>query len=287
MDVGERRHHQGISQMRNRVAFISLLAGIALTVSAMQVHAQAREEGQLLMATQILEELSATPDTFIPERLLDRAYAIAVVPDVTKVAFIAGGRRGSGAMVVRDKNGHFSSPVFVALTGGSFGWQAGVQSTDVVLVFTTRTGVEGITGGKVTLGADASVAAGPVGRQASIATDSNFTAEVYSYSRNRGLFAGIALDGSVLSIDRGANAEFYKKPGVTASEIMDGEVKTTDSSAQRFLAAISTSTGGNTSAASAPMAGASPPPPPAPSAPPAGGAQTYPMADPQPGTEPK
>jgi lipid-binding SYLF domain-containing protein len=287
MDVGERRHHQGISQMRNRVAFISLLAGIALTVSAMQVHAQAREEGQLLMATQILEELSATPDTFIPERLLDRAYAIAVVPDVTKVAFIAGGRRGSGAMVVRDKNGHFSSPVFVALTGGSFGWQAGVQSTDVVLVFTTRTGVEGITGGKVTLGADASVAAGPVGRQASIATDSNFTAEVYSYSRNRGLFAGIALDGSVLSIDRGANAEFYKKPGVTASEIMDGEVKTTDSAAQRFLAAISTSTGGNTSAASAPMAGASPPPPPAPSAPPAGGAQTYPMADPQPGTEPK
>jgi lipid-binding SYLF domain-containing protein len=287
MDVGERRHHQGISQMRNRVAFISLLAGIALTVSAMQVHAQAREEGQLLMATQILEELSATPDTFIPERLLDRAYAIAVVPDVTKVAFIAGGRRGSGAMVVRDKNGHFSSPVFVALTGGSFGWQAGVQSTDVVLVFTTRTGVEGITGGKVTLGADASVAAGPVGRQASIATDSNFTAEVYSYSRNRGLFAGIALDGSVLSIDRGANAEFYKKPGVTASEIMDGEVKTTDSSAQRFLAAISTSTGGNTSAASAPMAGASPPPPPAPSMPPAGGAQTYPMADPQPGTEPK
>ena len=273
--------------MRNRVAFISLLAGIALTVSAMQVHAQAREEGQLLMATQILEELSATPDTFIPERLLDRAYAIAVVPDVTKVAFIAGGRRGSGAMVVRDKNGHFSSPVFVALTGGSFGWQAGVQSTDVVLVFTTRTGVEGITGGKVTLGADASVAAGPVGRQASIATDSNFTAEVYSYSRNRGLFAGIALDGSVLSIDRGANAEFYKKPGVTASEIMDGEVKTTDSAAQRFLAAISTSTGGNTSAASAPMAGASPPPPPAPSAPPAGGAQTYPMADPQPGTEPK
>jgi lipid-binding SYLF domain-containing protein len=275
--------------MRNRVAFTSLLAGIALTVSAMQVHAQAREEGQLLMATQILEESSATPDTFIPERLLDRAYAIAVVPDVTKVAFIAGGRRGSGVMVVRGKNGQFSNPVFIALTGGSFGWQAGVQSTDIILVFTTRTGVEGITGGKVTLGADASVAAGPVGRQASIATDSNFTAEVYSYSRNRGLFAGIALDGSVLSIDRGANAEFYKKPGVTASDIMDGEVKTTDSAAQRFLAAISTSTGGNTSSASAPMAGAAAPAvsaaPAAP--PPSGAAQSYPMADPQPGAEPK
>jgi lipid-binding SYLF domain-containing protein len=274
--------------MRNRVALASLLAGVTLTLSAMQVNAQAREEGQLLMATQILEELSATPDTFIPDRLLDRAYAIAVIPDVTKVAFIAGGRRGSGAMVVRDKNGHFSNPVFVALTGGSFGWQAGVQSTDVVLVFTTRTGVEGITGGKVTLGADASVAAGPVGRQASIATDTNFTAEVYSYSRNRGLFAGIALDGSILSIDRGANAEFYKKPGVTASEIMDGEVKTTDNTAQRFLTAISTSTGGNTTAASAPVAGAPAPAAPAPATAPApsGAAQTYPMADPQPGTEP-
>jgi lipid-binding SYLF domain-containing protein len=278
--------------MRNRVAFVSLFAGIALTLSAMQLHAQAREEGYLLMATQILEELSATPDTFIPDRLLDRAYAIAVVPDVTKVAFIAGGRRGSGVMVVRDKNGHFSNPVFIALTGGSFGWQAGVQSTDVVLVFTTRAGVEGITGGKVTLGADASVAAGPVGRQASIATDSNFTAEVYSYSRNRGLFAGIALDGSVLSIDRGANAAFYKKPGVTASDIMDGSVTTTDNTAQRFLTAISTSTGGNTSAASAPAAGAAAPAaPPAASAsapaPSSGAAQTYPMADPQPGTEPK
>jgi lipid-binding SYLF domain-containing protein len=162
-----------------------------------------------------------------------------------------------------------------------------VQSTDVVLVFTTRTGVEGITGGKVTLGADASVAAGPVGRQASIATDSNFNAEVYSYSRNRGLFAGIALDGSVLSIDRTANAEFYKKPGVTASDIMDGDVKTTDNTAQRFLAAISSSTGGNTTAASAPVTSA-PPPAPAPAASaPSGGAQTYPMADPKPGAEPK
>src|ERR1700721_1952675 len=166
--------------MRNRVTLINLLAGIFLITGAAQLHAQAaREEGHLLMATQVLEELSATPDTFIPDRLLDRAYAIAVIPDVTKVAFIAGGRRGSGAMVVRDKTGHFSNPVFVALTGGSFGWQAGVQSTDVVLVFTTRTGVEGITGGKVTLGADASVAAGPVGRQASIAPDSNFNAEGY------------------------------------------------------------------------------------------------------------
>ena len=273
--------------MRNRVTFVSLLAGIALFTGTTQLYAQAaREEGHLLMATQVLEELSATPDTFIPDRLLDRAYAIAVVPDVTKVAFIAGGRRGKGVMVVRDKSGRFSNPVFVALTGGSFGWQAGVQSTDIVLVFTTRAGVEGITGGKVTLGADASVAAGPVGRQASIATDSNFTAEVYSYSRNRGLFAGIALDGSVLSIDRSANSLFYKKPGVTASDIMSGDVTTNDNTAQRFLKAVSSSTGGNSSTASAPETGAAAAPAAAPPAP-ASGAKTFPMADPKPGTEPK
>jgi lipid-binding SYLF domain-containing protein len=273
--------------MRKRVTLISLLAGMALITGATQLQAQAaREQGHLLMATQVLEELSATPDTFIPDRLLDRAYAIAVVPDVTKVAFIAGGRRGKGVMVVRDKSGHFSNPVFVALTGGSFGWQAGVQSTDIVLVFTTRTGVEGITGGKVTLGADASVAAGPVGRQASVASDSNFSAEVYSYSRNRGLFAGIALDGSVLSIDRSANALFYQKPGVTASDIMNGDVTTNDNTAQRFLKAVMSSTGGNSSPASAPVSGTSAAPAAAPPAP-ASGAKSFPMADPQPGTEPK
>jgi lipid-binding SYLF domain-containing protein len=285
-------HQSGDYRMPNRVSFFSFLAALALTAGAAQVDAQAaREEGHLLMATQVLDELASTPDTFIPDRLLQRAYAIAVVPDVTKVAFIFGGRRGSGAMVVRDKNGHFSNPVFIALTGGSIGWQWGVEATDVVLVFTTQNGVEGITGGKVTLGADASVAAGPVGRQASVATDANFTAEVYSYSRNRGLFAGIALDGTVLSIDRGANALFYNKAGVTASEIISGEATTTDNSAQRFMAAITASTG-TTAGNPAPVASAAPSAP-APAAaagtapPPSGAAQSFPMADPKPGADPK
>ena len=263
-----------------------------MTLTAAQVHAQAREEGHLLLATQVLNELSATPDTFIPDRLLQRAYAIAVVPDVTKVAFIFGGRRGLGALVVRDKDGRFSNPVFIALTGGSVGWQWGVQSTDIVLVFTTPNGVEGITGGKVTLGADASVAAGPVGRQASIATDPNFNAEVYSYSRTRGLFAGISLDGTVLSIDRGANALFYNKPDLTASEILAGQVTTTDNSAQRFLAAVTASTGAAAGTAPPPVAGTAGAP--APSAAAAtsataasSAAQSFPMADPQPGSQPK
>ena len=110
--------------------------------------------------------------------------------------------------------------MFVNLTGGSFGFQVGVQSTDVVLVFTSRKSIEGIVGGKVTLGADASVAAGPVGRQSSAATDIGLTAQVYSYSRASGLFAGVALDGSAMTIDERSNEAFYGRPGVLASEII-------------------------------------------------------------------
>src|SRR5262245_45515848 len=117
----------------------SLIACATLALGASTLRAEgAREEGRLLMATQVLEELRASRDQSIPDRLLERAYGIAVIPDVTKVAFMAGGRRGNGVLVVRDKAGHFSSPVFISITGGSIGWQIGLQSTDVVLVFTTR-----------------------------------------------------------------------------------------------------------------------------------------------------
>jgi lipid-binding SYLF domain-containing protein len=283
--------------MRSRVSLLSLLTCLALSLGANAAHAQARETGRLLVATQVLEELRATRDQYIPDRLLERAYGIAVIPDVTKVAFLAGGRRGKGVLVVRDKDGRFTNPIFISLTGGSFGWQAGVQSTDVVLVFTTRAGIEGITDGKITLGADASVAAGPVGRQASAATDASFTAEVYSYSRNRGLFAGVALDGSALTIDRRANQEFYDKTSVTASDIINGTARNDSETTQKFLAAIRTSTqssaqaqapasasASSTPTGNAPSESSSPSPAPPPSS---GGAQTFPMEDPQPGQEPR
>src|SRR5690348_7524084 len=227
--------------MRKRAALSVLLTGLALAFSTTYVHAQAREEGRLLMATQVLEEIRASRDQFIPDRLLDRAYGIVVVPSVTKVAFIAGGRWGKGALVVRDKNGNFTSPIFINLAGASIGWQWGGQSTDIVLVFTTRRGIEGITGGKLTLGADASVAAGPVGRSASAATDQNFAAEVYSYSRSRGLFAGIALDGSILNIDSKSNKGLYGQ-SAPASDIMARRVTTNVDAAKRFERAILAST---------------------------------------------
>src|SRR5579863_9793597 len=209
---------------------------LAASAAVSTAHAGAREEGRLLTATEVLEEVEAMPDQQIPDALLARAYGIAVIPDVTKVAFIFGGRHGNGVLVVRDKlTSPWSNPTFVALTGGSWGFQAGAQSSDIVLVFTTKTGIEGIAGGKLTLGADASVATGPVGRQGSAATDMNFNAEIYSYARTRGLFGGIALDGSVISIDRSANAALYVKSGVTATEIFSDKAPAAPPTAQRFL----------------------------------------------------
>jgi len=242
----------------------------------------AREEGRLLTATEVLEDVRAMPDVRLPDTLLAHAYGIAVIPDVTKVAFIFGGRHGNGVLAVRDKlTAPWSNPVFISLTGGSWGFQAGAQSSDIILVFTTKTGIEGIAGGKLTLGADASVATGPVGRQGSAATDIAFNAEIYSYARTRGLFGGIALDGSVISIDRSANASFYHKSGVGASEIFSGQAPAPPATAQRFLERLAQATGTAIRTSPAPQADApaiagQPPPGVAPTAEPA---RTYPLED--------
>ena len=251
--------------------------------------ASAREEARLIEASGVLEELRTQRDTLIPDRLMARAYGIAVIPNVVKVAVGVGGRRGSGALVVRDANGRFSNPIMVSITGGNVGWQIGVQSTDIVLVFTTRKSIEGITDGKLTLGGDASVAAGPVGRAASAATDQNFTAEVYSYSRNRGLFAGISIDGSVIAIDTKSNSKLYGK-SAPATEIIAGRITTDAEAAKRFERAIVASTGTSPPAA-APHSAATTTPdsaaePATASETPPSGAQTFPMEDAQPGAEP-
>jgi hypothetical protein len=166
-----------------------------------------------------------------------------------------------------------------------------VQSTDIVLVFTTRRSVEDIADGKLTLGADAAVAAGPVGRAASAATDQNFTAEVYSYSRNSGLFAGVALDGSIISIDSRANTRLYGRKA-PASDIIAGNVTTDLEAANRFQRAILASTGASPAIRTAPAASTATtmPADPAPSAgnppPSTQGAETFPLEDSQPGAEP-
>jgi lipid-binding SYLF domain-containing protein len=261
-------------------AGVMLLAAVFAAAFVNVAQAGAREEGRLLTATEVLQEVRAMPDVRLPDTLLAHAYGIAVIPDVTKIAFIFGGRHGNGVLAVRDKlTAPWSNPVFVSLTGGSWGFQAGAQSSDIILVFTTKSGIEGIAGGKLTLGADASVATGPVGRQGSAATDIGFNAEIYSYARTRGLFGGIALDGTVISIDRSANGSFYNKRGVTASEIFSGQAPAAPSTAQRFLDQLAQSTGTAVRPSPAPQADvpATSAAPPSAAPPVAEPARTYPL----------
>lgn len=197
------------------VAALLLLALLPTSTS----FAASREEKRVADAADVIDQLLRIPEKTIPPNLLSRAYAVAVVPNVVKAAFGLGARRGKGILVVRQDDNSWSNPAFVTLTGGSFGWQIGAQSTDIILVFKTRKGVDGIANGKLTLGADASVAAGPVGRHTAIATDVLFKAEVVSYSRSRGLFAGVALEGAGVTMDRKANAAFYSSSSMTPEKI--------------------------------------------------------------------
>ncbi|NIL94371.1 MAG: hypothetical protein GTO71_08020 [Woeseiaceae bacterium] len=196
----------------------ALVAVISLLL-ALPAVAATREERRVADAADVLDQLLRIPERSIPPALLSRAYAIAVIPNVVKVGFGIGARRGRGILVVRQDDSSWSNPAFITMTGGSIGWQVGAQSTDVILVFRTRKGVERIANGKFTLGADASVAAGPVGRHTSVATDIRFQAEVVSYSRSRGLFAGVAFEGAGITMDRKANAAFYGSSSMTPEQI--------------------------------------------------------------------
>jgi len=200
----------------NRVRVFVACAALILVAPA---NAASREEQRVADATDVIDQFLRIPEQSIPPALLSRAYAIAVVPSVVRISFGLGARRGRGILVVRQDDHSWSNPAFVTLTGGSFGFQAGVQSTDVILVFKTRRGVDNIANGKLTLGADASIAAGPVGRSVEGATDIRFAAEVVSYSRSRGIFAGVALAGSGVTMDRKANAAFYSSPSMTPEKI--------------------------------------------------------------------
>ena len=200
-----------------------VLPGLILLLPAMAAYAADPPLVRAQNSVRVLKEIMQAPDKAIPRDLLRDAKAIAVIPDMVKAGFIFGGRRGEGLISVKTPDGTWSNPSFITMTGGSVGFQIGVSSTDVVLVFRTQRGVDSIVDGKFTLGADAAAAAGPVGRNASASTDSQFKAEIYSYSRSRGLFAGVALDGSALRIDYDANAKIYG-PGITPRRIFEGGV---------------------------------------------------------------
>ena len=173
-------------------------------------YAQSREEATVLSATTVLDQTMAIPLGKIPPNLRDRAEGVAIFPNVIKGGFIIGARHGSGVLLVRDAASRaWHAPVFATVTGANLGFQAGLQSTDLVLIFTTRQSVQQTLNGQFTIGADAAAAAGPVGRETSAATDIRLSSEIFSYSRSRGLFAGVSLDGSVIQIDAFANGAYY------------------------------------------------------------------------------
>lgn len=195
--------------LRRTALSFALPLALATTFVAPAALAGPTEDARAVNALRVLTEIQAIPESSIPSKLLDEAKAIVIIPDTIKAGLVLGGRRGRGVLSVRNADGSWSNPSFVTLTGGSIGLQVGVQSADVVLVFRSERGLDSIVNGKFTLGADAGVAAGPMGRNAAAATDGQMKAEIWSWSRARGLFAGVALDGAVLSIDDSANAEVY------------------------------------------------------------------------------
>ena len=197
------------------------------------------EESKVETAIEVLAEIMKIPETSIPTSLLKNTYAIAVFPGVIKAGFVVGGRGGRGILIIRTEENVWSNPTFVTIAGASVGFQLGAQSSDVILVFKNRRSIDGIIKGKFTLGADASVAAGPVGRQAQAGTDIQFSAEILSYSRSRGLFAGVSLEGSALQIDDEYNRGFYENENITAEEILTNRNIVAPAVAERFKKELS------------------------------------------------
>ena len=191
-----------------RLAKTTTVAGLVLLgapVAAADTEAERLAEGFV-----VLQEIMDAPDASIPESILDRATAIAVFPSTVRAGFIFGGQRGRGFIAARDPDtGAWSPPAFLTLTGGSIGLQVGAQQADVVLLIQNRRGLARLLGNQFKLGGDASAAVGPVGRSLEASTDLQMTAEILSYSRSRGVFAGVTLGGAALRADRDANERFY------------------------------------------------------------------------------
>jgi lipid-binding SYLF domain-containing protein len=217
----------------------SISIAILLALNSSPVCAQKRENERVASAGRVMSEILRIPDN-IPSDLLQRAECVIVLPSVFKLAIGFGGSYGRGLMVCRsgdDFNGPWGAPSMIALEGASFGLQLGGQATDFVLLVMNRRGAHGILTSKVQLGGDASAAAGPKGRDAAAATDATMRAEILSYSRTRGLFAGVSLEGSTLRPDNDANKKLYKKE-LHASDIVLHQAVQAPASAKQLLSVL-------------------------------------------------
>jgi lipid-binding SYLF domain-containing protein len=224
-----------VNVMKTTSAVSLMLLMFASTVAA---DVSSGEAKRLNNAATVLRELRATHD--IPDDTWNKAECIAVIPDLKKAAFVVGGEYGKGVMSCRSGR-TWSSPVFIELEKGSAGFQIGGEEIDLVLLMMNRRGVEKLLGDKVTLGGDASVAAGPVGRTAAASTDARLTAEILSYSRSKGVFAGIDVSGGVLRPDKDANADAYGR-ATSARDVLLGNKVTPPPAAQAFLRTLESET---------------------------------------------
>jgi len=203
-----------------------ILAVLPLITDVASASGQTKDDDRLRNSGTVLKEILDVPDN-IPQNLLDKADCVVVFPSVLKAAFIVGGSYGRGAMSCRQGNdfkGPWGAPTMMALEGGSFGFQIGGQATDFVLLVMDESGARGILASKVKLGGDASVAAGPVGRDASAETDATLRSEILSYSRARGLFAGVSLEGSTIRPDNGDNRRIYGRKIPARDIVLSGTV---------------------------------------------------------------
>ncbi|MDR3569200.1 MAG: lipid-binding SYLF domain-containing protein [Syntrophobacteraceae bacterium] len=204
---------------RGVLAVFTVVLGFSLLLGGPAM-ASVGTDAKVQASISVMKEIMGIPENAIPPYLLAQAHAIAIFPDMLKGGFLLAGSYGLGVVVERDDSGRWGNPVFFHLVGASFGFQAGVQSTDGVLIFKSIRSVQKLYEGRITLGLDASIAVGPVGRQANADTDVLLRSEVLAYSRSRGLFGGVSFEGAVLQMDYGATADFYNQPGLLPSEIL-------------------------------------------------------------------
>ena len=197
-------------------------AAVLALLSAAGLSAQRNETRRVEDALDVFLQLVSEPDKQVPAYMMTNAWGIAILPAVQKAAFVVGGQYGKGILVGRKTDGAWGSPVFITLKGGSIGWQIGVQSVDLILFFRTRKSMDGVLGGSFTLGVDASIAAGSLGRQAGASTDTDLSAEILSYARARGIFAGLTVAGATLEIDFDADSLYYGK-SVSPDDILAGK----------------------------------------------------------------
>ena len=215
--------------MRRVLPLLAMLfAAAAITIDAQSAEDEIR---RISNAAMVLDEIMGAADKAVPRAVMEKAEGIAVFPSLIKAGIGIGGQRGHGVLSVRSKNGGWSNPAFLTITGGSIGAQFGVQAIDLVLVINNQRGLEQLVKNQFKVGADAGVAAGPVGREASASTDIQMRAQILSYSRTRGLFAGVSLNGATIRQDRDANERFYGIAYRTGQIVFDGMGTATDPAA--------------------------------------------------------